>query len=343
MKKNKKLILRIAAVFVTFASIYLFAPWQFGLYYFSPLPVTAREQVEEAAAQGINGIILYVDRKGKPPRLYTSGWHDRDAKIKAYPTALFKIGSIRKLYDAVAFSKLVAAGLLSPEDTLADHLPALKGRIDHAEHITLRMMIGHRSGIPNFTDQDGFNWGETLSREDALALVLDQPASFAPDSDYGYSNTNYLLLRRIMSKVLGYDHWQYIKAEILTPLGLEHTYRSVQGVNIADVMGGYHIGYDQNFKTLDQGFVATAEDVGRFLRALNEGTVFKAGEREIYVSLYNLGHTGWVLGHSSRAHYHQDIDTVVVQFVNTTGNDTVMLTGIIYNRILKILSREHGG
>ena len=76
-----------------------------------------------------------------------------------------------------------------------------------------------------------------------------------------------------------------------------------------------------------------------FIRALNEGTLFTAEEADIYASLYDYGHTGWVLGYSSIARYHKDTDTVVIQFTNTTGDDRVLLTQIIYARILDILNK----
>ena len=59
-------------------------------------------------------------------------------------------------------------------------------------------------------------------------------------------------------------------------------------------------------------------------------------------SLYDYGHTGWVLGYSSIARYHKDTDTVVIQFTNTTGDDRVLLTQIIYARILDILRTNLG-
>lgn len=104
----------------------------------------------------------------------------------------------------------------------------------------------------------------------------------------------------------------------------------------------YYVGYDADFKELDQGYISTAEDVGIFLRALNDGTLFSDKEQEIYTSIYEYEHTGWVLGYSSIARYHSDIDTVVIQFVNTTGDDTVMLTGIVYERIIQILRIRDG-
>jgi CubicO group peptidase (beta-lactamase class C family) len=337
-KKKKLFLMRIAAAIVTISSIYIFAPWREGLYYFSPLPDTVQEEIDQVLAQGLDGVIVYVDTKGKEPELYASGWHDRDAKIPAYPSALFKIASIAKLYDASAIAKLAASELLSLDKTLADYMPELADRIQYAEQITLRMMVQHRSGIPNFTDQPEFKWGE--SSLNVLDFVYDKPADFEPGTDYAYSNTNYLLLQQIMERLLGYPYGQYIHTEMLAPLGISNTYFSVKEVNQDDLMSGYYQGYPADFKHLDQGMVATAEDVGKFLRALNDGSLFSEQEAKIYSSLYEYSHDGWVLGYMSKAHYHPDIDTVVIQFINTTGGDTLVLNDALYSRVVDIISRR---
>lgn len=318
--------------------IYIFAPWQAAVYYFYPLHSTVQEQVDDTVNQGLDGIIVYVQQQGQKAEYYASGWHNRDKKIPAQPKALFKIASIGKLYNASAVAKLVASGSLSLDKTLADYLPSLVGRIEYADQITLRLMVQHRSGIPNYTDHDDFSWSEPNG--DVLAMVLDTAADFKPGSDYNYSNTNYLLLTRIMAKVLGYDHTQYIKDEILTPLGLKRTFFSVNDIDLEQLMSGYYLGYDQDFKELNQGYIATAEDVGIFLRALNDGTLFTDEEQEIYSSIYQYEHTGWVLGYYSIARYHKDIDTVVIQFVNTVGGNTLTLTDVIYNRIMQIIRKR---
>ena len=335
--------MRSAAAIVTVASILIFAPWEFALYYFVPVPATVQEQVDEAVDQGLAGIIVYTQKKGQKAEFYASGWHNRDKKIPADPKALFKIGSIAKLYNASAVAKLVANGRLSLDGTLAGYLPSLVGRIEYAEQITLRMMVQHRSGIPNYTDHDDFNWADdSIGSDDRLKSILDTPADFKPDSDYSYSNTNYLLLGRVMAKVLGYHHTQYIKDEILTPLGLKRTFFSINDVNLDELMSGYFVGYPDDWKELDHGFIATAEDVGIFLRALNDGTLFTDKEQEIYGSIYEYGHKGWVLGYSSIARYHKDIDTVVIQFLNTNGDDTELLRDIVYGRIMQILRKRDG-
>jgi CubicO group peptidase (beta-lactamase class C family) len=299
--------------------------------------------VDDALDHGFDGIIVYVDETGKPPAFYSAGWHDRKNKIPADPKALFKIASISKLYDAVAITKLVNDKRLSLDKTLADYFPELVGRIENAEKITLRMMVQHRSGIPNLTDTPGFWENPPGSSEEALELVLDLPANFEPGEDYEYSNTNYLLISELVKKVVGYSNQQYIREEILMPLGLNNTFSSIHDVDMDDVMSGYYVGIEEDIKTTDYGsMVATAEDVGIFLRALNDGSLFDEGEQEIYSSIYVYEHTGLVPGYQSIAKYHKDIDTVVVQFVNTTDFSDYTnwtLSEIVYNRIVKIVRK----
>ncbi|WP_282111543.1 serine hydrolase domain-containing protein [Maribacter stanieri] len=340
-KKQRKRILRIVFIIAGVTSL-MFVPWVLVKAWILPLPDTIKEQVNEAIGHGFDGMIVYVNQSGKQPELYAAGWHNRENKIPADPKALFKIASISKLYIAVATAKLVKDKRLSLDKTLADYLPELEGRIANANKITLRLMVQHRSGIPNFTDTPGY-W-EDISRgnRETLDLVLDKPADFEPDKKYSYSNTNYLLIGEILDKTLGYSHHQYIKSEILIPLKLNNTYSLLSEVDLDDVMSGYYKGYDADIKYNDfinpaGSMVATAEDTGIFLRALNDGSLFNEGEQEIYSSIYVYEHTGLLPGYSSIARYHKDIDTVVIQFVNTGGGYTWNLSEIVYNRIVKIV------
>ncbi len=338
-KKKAKQIFRIVLLTGTAISLF-FVPWILVKAWILPLPDTVQEQVDEAIGHGFDGMIVYVDEAGKPPAYYTGGWKDRDNKIPADPKSLFKIASISKLYVAVSITKLVKENRLSLDETVADYFPELVGRIENAEQITLKMMVQHRSGIPNFTDNPAFWEDEQGNSTDALEFALDLPASFKPDEGYEYSNTNYLLLRRIMDDVLGYPHQQYIKERILIPLELNNTYFSISEVDLDDVMSGYYVGYDEDFKAREYGMLATAEDVGIFLRALNDGSVFDEGEKEIYPYVYD--HGGLVIGYQSLAEYHKDIDAVVVQFINTTDFNGYEwnLSEITINRIVKILRRK---
>ena len=338
LKKHKTRFIRIILFVSTITSLF-FVPWVIVDAWIMPLPDSVQEQVNSATTYGFDGVIVYVDQAGQPPAFYAAGWHDSKKQIPARPNALFKIASISKLYIAVAITKLVHDNRLSLDKTLADYFPELAGRIENADEITLRMMVQHRSGIPNYTDHPGFWSNPPESSEAALALVLDLPADFEPDESYAYSNTNYLLLRQLIDHTVGYSQHQYIKEEILTPLGLTNTFFTLDEVNLDDVMSGYYVGYESDLKTNDSGMLATAEDVGIFLRALNDGSVFDEGEQKIYSSIYVYDHTGLVPGYQSIAKYHKDIDAVVIQFTNTTdfAGYNWNLSEIIYRRIVKIL------
>lgn len=339
-KQQTKLMIRITLLVGTIASMF-FVPWLLVKAWILPLPDTVQGQLDEAIGHGFDGMIVYVDQADKQPQYYASGWHNRETKIPAKPQALFKIASISKLYDAVAVTKLVSQERLSLDKTLAEYLPALKGDIENADKITLRQMIQHRSGIPNFTDTPKF-WEDPIKTyEENLALIQGKPANFKPGEDYEYCNTNYLLINKIMDNELGYDNFQFIQEEILNPLHLKNTFSSLNKVNIDSVMSGYHVGYPYDIKENDYGMHATAEDVGTFLRALNDGSVFDEGEQDIYASIYEYEHAGWVPGYQSFAKYHKDIDTVIIAFYSTTDPKLYNwnLSEIINNRILKIVKR----
>jgi len=339
MKNPKKQIFRIALLVGTVVSLY-FVPWILVKAWITPLPDTVQEQLDESIDLGFDGIIVYVDQGGKDPQFYAAGWKNREDRVPADSHSLFKIASIGKLYDAVSVAKLVHDKRLSLDKTVADYFPEFAERIENAEKITLRMMVRHRSGIPNLTDTPNFWVDPPKSDQEALDLILDQPANFQPDEDYEYSNTNYLLITLLIEKVTGKSKFEFIKEAILDPLNLKNTFGSLDQVNLDDLMSGYYVGIEEDIKMADYGsMIATAEDVGIFLRALNDGSLFDEGEQEIYSSIYQYNHTGLIPGYQSIAEYHKDINTVVIQFVNTTNFSgyTWNLSQIVYKRIVKIL------
>jgi CubicO group peptidase (beta-lactamase class C family) len=340
-----KKMLRIIIPFVAIISTSVFTPWEIVRLLIEPLPDTVQEQVNDALDYGLDGIIVYVDQAGKAPEFYSAGWRNRENKVPADPQALFKIASISKLYVAAATAKLVSNQMLSLDDTLADLLPELNGSIEYANEITLRMLLQHRSGIPDWIEDPEFPWADPPTDVgEVLELVMEDPAEFKPDKRYDYSNTNYLLIGNILDQTLGYSHRQYIQEVILIPLGLTHTFGLFSDVDPGEVVSGYDTHYDGDVKMLDfvspsGAMVATAQDVGIFLRALNDGSLLNEDEQKIYSSVYKYEHTGLLPGYQSIARYHKDIDTVVIQFVNTSGGDYWTISENIYKRIIKILRR----
>ena len=339
-QKNKsKTVIRAILLVATVVSLW-FVPWSLLIAWMEPLPDAVQQQVDGAIDMGFDGIIVYVDKGDSEPDFYAAGWKNTENRIQVDPHALFKIASIDKLYTAVSVAKLVADDQLAFALGIAGAFPELLGRIDYADSITLKMMVEHGGGIPSFTNTPGFWVNPPDNNQETLELVLDLPANFEPGEDYEYSNTNYLLITELIEKATGMSKFQFIKNEILDPLGLKNTFGSIHDVDMDDLMSGYYVGVDEDIKTADYGsMVATAEDVGIFLRALNDGSLLNDQEQEIYSSIYQYNHTGLIPGYQSIAKYHPDIDTVVIQFTNTTNFDGYnwTLSEIVYNRVIKIL------
>lgn len=201
-QKRTRKTFGIILIIVSICSL-SFVPWKIVGTWLKPLPDTVQQEVNNTIKLGYDGMIVYINQTGKPPQFLASGWHNRDTKTPANPHALFKLASISKLYVAVAVTKLVNDGRLSLDKSIVDYLPELKGRIANADKITLRLLVQHRSGIPNYSDTPNYWSNPPNTEEETLALIYDMPANFPPNEDYQYCNTNYLLISRIMDKPWG--------------------------------------------------------------------------------------------------------------------------------------------
>jgi D-alanyl-D-alanine carboxypeptidase len=305
-----------------------------------------QKELEKGIESGFDGIIVYINQSGESS-FYSAGFKNREQQITTDPHSLFRIASISKLYVAAVTAKLVAAQSLSLNSTLAELIPETEGKIENASDITLKMMFDHRSGIPEYIYHPDFESGSQESYIETAALIFDTPAEFEPNAKYHYCNTNFLLIGEILNRTLGYSYQDYLKNEMLLPNGLNNTYSLYSEVDSNDVMSGYHKGYGPDLKSVDHtgpggNMIASAEDVGMFLRYLIDGTLFNGEEQAIYTSIYEYEHTGWIPGYTSIARYNSDIDAVVVQFVSTSYNGLFWaeLEGI-YERINKILERKN--
>jgi len=140
---------------------------------------------------------------------------------------LMGMGSITKTFVSATLLTLVDDGLLSLQDSIGKFLPAypnVNGKV------TVRQMLGHRSGISDylnenpamvtawFTNPDSIWSTETILQNYVLAQ------NFVPGSAWSYSNTNYLLAERIIEELTGKTWYEALRERILTPMGLTHTF-----------------------------------------------------------------------------------------------------------------------
>lgn len=310
----------------------------------TPLASAVDNALQNGLQKGLDAAWVYLDDGTGPGDTYFGGIEDLRTSEPAKADARFKIASVSKLFVATSAVKLIDTGVLRLDDSVAFWLPSLAGRLENAPAITLRHLLQHRSGVPDFDSEPGFSWESAHTDIDALlALVVDDPADFSPDERYAYSNTNYLLLGMILDAALAYSHHDYVRNEILSPLGMVNTVSLLSEVDTSLMARGYWDGVDrttQDYVVPGGSMISTVEETGVFLRALGTGALLTETQRELYRELFGtVGHSGWLPGYQSITWYFEDIDTVLVQFVNNTGGTSEANAQEMFDTVVDALYR----
>ncbi|MGB3746780.1 MAG: serine hydrolase domain-containing protein [Rhodanobacter sp.] len=133
----------------------------------------------------------------------------------------FHVGSIDKMFTAVAIAQLVQAGKLSWQATLGQLLPEYRGGAA-ARRITVWQLLHHTSGLGDFLVPEYFEHRETFVHPaDYLDLIAKQPRLSEPGKQWNYSNAGYMLLGRIIEKVSGDGYADYIRRHVFAPAGMD--------------------------------------------------------------------------------------------------------------------------
>ncbi|MGB1377433.1 MAG: serine hydrolase domain-containing protein, partial [Miltoncostaeaceae bacterium] len=146
----------------------------------------------------------------------------------------FHIGSITKTFTAALILQLDQERRLALGDPISTWVDFPGG-----DRITVRMLLGHTSGIADFTDDPGYRAKQEPA--DLIAIAARLEPVFAPGESWAYSNTNYTMLGVISEQVTGRSWGEEVEARFLTPLGLTDTYlwqgrarpRTVDGSRVA--------------------------------------------------------------------------------------------------------------
>jgi CubicO group peptidase (beta-lactamase class C family) len=179
------------------------------------------EQVAQSytAGNAYMGTVLVVDGDkvllDKGYGMADLGWGNANA-----PDVKFHLGSLTKQFTAALVLLLQEDGKLKIDDPVSKYLPDTPKTW---EKITLAELLGHTSGIPNFTDMKEFGvWRmspHTVDEE--LAFFKDKPLDFEPGSKFAYSNSNFEVLGAVIEKVSGKKYVDMLQERILTPLGMK--------------------------------------------------------------------------------------------------------------------------
>ncbi len=170
------------------------------------------------------GAAVMVMQQGKILYQAAYGLADVAAGAALTPQHIFHIGSVGKQFTAIAIMQLFQAGKLAYDDPIRTYLPELPA---WAEAITIRHLLHHTSGLPDYTDtilDKMFQRTDTPTNADLIAVLATMRKPGTPGEWFEYSNIGYDLLGSIIERASGQPFARYLDSHIFKPLGMKQTF-----------------------------------------------------------------------------------------------------------------------
>ncbi|MEV0292324.1 serine hydrolase domain-containing protein [Nocardia sp. NPDC050710] len=187
--------------------------------------VAVQQAMDDLVAAGATGVQLRM-RDETGTWTASAGVAERGRPEGVPVDGRFRIGSITKTFVATVLLQMVGEGRLGLDDPVARHLP----RLTLDERITVRMILGHTSGLFDYTGRDTIDGtlqsplsedtAAVYRPEDLVRWAVSMPLRFEPGTEWRYSNTNYLMAGLLIEELTGLPYAAQVYLRIIVPLGL---------------------------------------------------------------------------------------------------------------------------
>lgn len=234
------------------------------------------------------GAAVLVVRNGRAVFRRGYGVTDLRSRHKIGAQTNFRLASFTKQFTAASIMLLARDGKLHYDDHLNDFVPEFPG---YGKSITLRNLLNHTSGLPNYEDlltkkYEGTPPDKVPQILDAGVLKLlegETSGTFSPGSKWECSNSGYAVLAMIVEKVSGKPFGQFLQERIFTPLRMKHTLAYEKGKNEVPHRAYGHSKEDGGWRETDQsptsavlgdgGIYSSLDDLAKWDRALHDHTL----------------------------------------------------------------------
>lgn len=289
------------------------------------------------------------------------GYSDIDSKSKANSETKYKIGSITKTFTAVVIMQLVEEKKLKLDTKLSTFFPNVK----NADKITIEELLHHRTGIPDYINQDSITKEELNApdlKEAIFTKITKYDSLFEPNSKFQYSNSNYYLLGGIIEHITKKSYAENIDKRIINKIDLKNTFYPSKGTQTANNESYSYIYNGSDWEQVEEwkndiayaagAIVSTPSDLTQFMYTLFQGKLVKKenleqmttmkdsygkaliqfpfGERRFY------GHTGGIENFRSNVGYYPTEQlgvSLIVNGDNFNRNDIMIGILSIYYKI----------
>jgi CubicO group peptidase (beta-lactamase class C family) len=212
----------------------------------APVPAGPLNPLGQAIDSYLNDIVnagwfqgaVLVARDGKVIISKGYGMADAAHATPNSPKTRFRLASVTKQFTAAAIMILQARGQLNVQDAICAHLPDCP---DAWRGVTIRHLLTHTSGLPNYTDFGSYEPSQMqpATPDLLIARFRNEPLLYPPGTTYSYENSDYVLLGRIIEQVSGQPYADFLRDTIFTPLQMRDS-------GVAAGLGGepgYAVGY----------------------------------------------------------------------------------------------------
>ena len=252
-----------------------------------------------AGADVFSGTVLLA-RNGEVIYKGAFGIANKDFNVPNRIDTKFNLGSMNKMFTAVAIAQLVERGKMSFEDPLSKFIPDFPNA-EAAKKIKIKHLLTHTSGLGGYFSEryDGMSRERLRTVDDMMRLVKEdeKDVRFEPGSRWAYSNTGMLVLGKVIEVASGQTYFDYVRENIYKPAGMINT----DTYELDRVNPNLAVGYEKRFTDTNVewsnnvfshvmrggpqgGGFSTVEDLLRFDQALRSGKLVNAESLKLLTS-----------------------------------------------------------
>ena len=239
---------------------------------------------------------VFLAKDGR--RLYgmAFGEANKDFGVPNTVDTKFNLGSMNKMFTAVAIAQLVEQGKLSYDDPLSKFMPDFPSA-DAAKKIRIKHLMTHTSGLGSYfnAEFDRASRARFRTVDEMLTLAKDEKLAFEPGTRWSYSNTGMLVLGKVIEVVSKQDYFAYMREHLYKPAGMVNT----DAYQLDEVNKNLAVGYQREYANDGTkrfrnnlfmhvirggpagGGYSTAEDLVRFAESLKSGKLVPTAAYEL--------------------------------------------------------------
>ncbi|MGW4705379.1 serine hydrolase domain-containing protein [Streptomyces sp. NPDC004285] len=322
---------------------------------------------------GVPGVSVALSAPGKGTYIRSFGVANKATGESMDPGLYMRIGSETKTFTVTALLELVDQGKVGLDDPISQYVDG----VPNGDNITLRNLASMRSGLFNYSADEGFYKAFTsdpyrpFTPQELLSYSFKHPIQFQPGAEFDYCNTNLILLGLVVEKVSGTPLNDYIQKNVIEPAGLSHTVFPTDAAFPSPHAHGYTVqtasgkledstDWNPSWAWAAGAMISDLQDLRTWARVVATGTLLtpktQAERLHVYPSgvpgagyglgIFNIqgwiGHNGSLPGYESLTIYLPEAKATLVVLLNTDVlHDNTEPSTLFGQAITRIVTPDH--